>query len=261
MGYFSDRNQWALILGGSSGLGYASAVKMASEGMNLLIVHRDRKSSMEKIEQKFQDLRNHNILLETRNMDAINQDKMQELINELLLLNPNFKVKLLLHSIAKGNLKPISKDSGLTHSDFMLTVESMGISLFSWAKALLDQGLFDQDARIISFTSEGSTRSFPHYAAVSAAKSTLESISRSLALELAPYDIKSNCIQAGTTNTNALNMIPGNEQLKSYSIQRNPYKRLTNPEDVANVVFVMTMDETSWINGAIIPVNGGEHLQ
>lgn len=259
---FRGKNEWGIILGGSSGMGLASAKNLAKNGLNLIIVHRDRRSDMAEIEKQFDVIRKFDVELETFNVDAVNHIKMMAVLQALKDLSPNMKVKVLLHSIAKGNLKPITNEgNSLAKEDFLLTVESMGISLYQWAKAMLDNDLFANDARILSFTSEGSQKSWPNYAAVSAAKSTLESINRSLALELAPYNIKANCIQPGTTKTRAFSMIPGNEELEKHAITRNPYKRLTTPEDVAKVVYLMTLDEASWINGAIIPVNGGEHLQ
>ena len=55
----------------------------------------------------------------------------------------------------------------------------------------------------------------------------LEAISRNIALEFAPFGIKSNCIEAGVTDTASFRMIPGNEKLREYAIKRNPFKRLT----------------------------------
>jgi enoyl-[acyl-carrier protein] reductase I len=55
-------------------------------------------------------------------------------------------------------------------------------------------------------------------------------------------------------------MIPHSDAIKSYTLKRNPFKRLTRPEDVANAVYLLCKDEAAWINGAIIPVNGGEHI-
>ena len=55
-------------------------------------------------------------------------------------------------------------------------------------------------------------------------------------------------------------MIPGSEKIKENAKQRNPFKRLTMPEDVANVVSLLCSDEAAWINGCTIPVDGGEHL-
>ena len=55
--------------------------------------------------------------------------------------------------------------------------------------------------------------------------------------------------------------VSSEEKLKEYAIQRNPFKRLTTPEDVANVVYLLTKEESKWITGVTLPVNGGEHLR
>ena len=99
-----------------------------------------------------------------------------------------------------------------------------------------------------------------NYEAVSAAKVSLEAITRSISLEFAPYGIKANCIQAGVTETTSFRMIPGSDKIKEITIQRNPFNRLTRAEDVANVVYLLSKEEASWINGTVIPVDGGEHL-
>lgn len=118
--------------------------------------------------------------------------------------------------------------------------------------------LFAEDARVLGLTSEGNQKAWHNYAAVSAAKASLEAISRSIALEFAPFGIRSNILQPGVTDTPSLRMIPGQEALKSQAAFRNPFSRLTTPEDVANAVYLMCRDEAAWINGAIIPVDGGE---
>ena len=149
----------------------------------------------------------------------------------------------------------------LQHDDFQLTIDAMAISLYDWTKDLLAADVFASDARIISFTSEGSQKAWKNYAAVSAAKAALEAISRSIALEMAPFGIRANCIMAGVTDTASLRLIPGADTLLKHSQERNPFSRLTTPDDVANVVYLLCKDEAAWINGAVIPVNGGEHLQ
>ena len=126
--------------------------------------------------------------------------------------------------------------------------------------AIFEARFFSDDARVISFTSEGNTKAWKNYAAVSAAKVTLEAITRNIALEYAPFGIRANCIQAGVTDTASLRMIPGSDEIKKHSLLRNPFNRLTLPEDVANVVYLLSKDEAAWINGTIIPVDGGEHI-
>lgn len=261
---FQDKNYWAVILGGSSGLGLATAKKLAKHGCNICIIHRNRKSELLEIEQHFFEIKNEGVAFASYNIDALNVEKRNEVITQLKeKICPHGKIRILVHSIAKGNLKPmVSEDeiALLKNDDFGLTIQAMAISLYDWTKALFDTQLFAPDTRIIGFTSEGNSKAWPNYAAVSAAKSTLEAIIRNIALEFAPYGIKANCIQAGVTDTASLRMIPGSEQIKKHTLDRNPFNRLTRSEDIANAVYLLSKDEANWINGCIIPVDGGEHI-
>ncbi|AUD01515.1 SDR family oxidoreductase [Spirosoma pollinicola] len=261
---FAHRDYWAVILGGSSGLGLATARKLANHGLNLCIIHRTRKVDLPEVEQAFRQIETEGVLLKQFNVDATNPEKRASVLTALKeVLGQVGKVRTLVHSIAKGNLKPMIAENQrqLQHDDFQLTIDSMAISLYDWTNELLAAGLFASDARIISFTSEGSQKAWKNYAAVSAAKAALEAISRSIALEMAPFGIRANCIMAGVTDTASFRLIPGADALREHSQQRNPFSRLTTPEDVANVVYLLCRDEAAWINGAVIPVNGGEHLQ
>lgn len=259
---FQGKNYWALILGGSSGLGYASAKKLAKHGMNIIIIHRDRRSEIPDIEEAFDEIRDSGVQFESFNADAVKRESREELVQKVKdVLGGNGKIRTLLHSIAKGNLKPmIGEDSLLENIDFQLTIDAMALSLYDWTQAIFKNDLFTKDARVISFTSDGNKKAWKNYAAVSAAKVTLEAITRSMALEFAKYGIRANCIQAGITVTRSFQMIPGNETLRVHALKHNPFRRLTVPDDVANAVYLLSKDEASWITGTIIPVNGGEHL-
>jgi enoyl-[acyl-carrier protein] reductase I len=260
---FTDKNYWAIILGGSSGLGLAAAKKLSAHGMNLIILHRSRKSALEELEKNFNEITAKNVKLISYNMDALQPDNRSFIISEIKKkIGSDGGIRILLHSIAKGNLKPMISGNGssLKNDDFHLTINAMAVSLYEWTKDLFDNNLFTKDARVISFTSEGSMKAWKNYAAVSASKAALESITRSIALEFAPFGIRANCIQAGVTDTPSFRLIPGSSRLAEYSIARNPFNKLTLPEDVANVVYLLSLDEAAWINGAVIPVNGGEHI-
>ena len=260
---FQDKNYWALILGGSSGLGLATAKKLAKHGMNICVVHRNSRAQKEEIENHFDEIRKENIEFISFNVDALNAEKREKVLCEFQeKLGTNGTIKTLVHSIAKGNLKPMFSDDHqvLQTDDFQITINAMAISLYDWFKVIFDKKLFADDARIISFTSEGNTKPWRNYAAVSAAKVTLEAISRNIALEFAQFGIRANCIQAGVTNTASLNMIPDSETIKKYTLKRNPFGKLTTPEAVANVVYLLSKEEASWINGTILKVDGGESL-
>ncbi len=260
---FANKNYWAIILGGSGGLGLATAKKLALHGCNIIIIHRNRKSDEASIEKEFEQIKATGVELETFNEDAMLAEKRMMIITAIKeRLGINGKIRALVHSVAKGNLKPmITTDSpGLQNDDFHVTIDAMAISLHDWTKNLFEQQLFAADARVISFTSEGNSKALKNYAAVSAAKAALEAITRNIALEYAPYGIKANCIQAGVTDTDSFRMIPGHEEIKKHTLARNPFKRLTTPEDVANVVYLLCKDEAAWINGSIIIADGGEHI-
>ncbi|GAA4271514.1 SDR family oxidoreductase [Aquimarina gracilis] len=258
---FQNKNEWALILGGSTGLGMASAKKLAIHGMNIIIVHRNRKAELPQIENDFTEIKKTGVDFLSYNIDLTKQEKRKEVVHEIMKAISGGKIKALIHSVAKGNLKPmINAESVLKNDDFHLTIDAMAISLYDWVKSIYDSGVFARDSRVISFTSEGNTKAWKNYAAVSAAKVALEAITRSIALEFAPYGIKANCLQPGAVDTQSLRMIPGYEQIITHSLERNPFNRITIPEDVANVVYLLCKDEAAWINGCVLPVNGGEHL-
>lgn len=258
----SKSSKWALILGGSSGLGLATAKKLARHQFNLILIHRDRKYDLEEVKHSFQEITLSEISLHSFNMDATKTEKRQEIIKEVERILGGQTIDVMVHSIAKGNLKSmLSNENALGKEDFQLTLNAMAISLYDWTRALVDSKLFASDARIVSFTSEGSYKAWPGYAAVSAAKATLESITRSIALEFAPIGIKANCIQAGTTDTKSLRMIPNSEVLIKRARERNPNQRLTRAEDVADVVYLLTLEESKWITGTVIKVDGGESLR
>lgn len=261
---FENTGYWAVILGGSAGMGLAAARQLAEAGMNLCIVHRDGRVRMKELAPVFNSLREYGIKLIHFNIDASNSDKMETAIDELkAVMGQGDSVRLLLHAVARGNLKPLvapSGDSTLTSEDFQLTIDSMALNWYRWTVALHQYKLFAEDARLLALTSEGSERAWPGYGAVAAAKASLEALMRNMALEFAPFGMRCNVLQPGVTDTASLRMIPGSDEMMAGAVRRNPFRRLTKTEDVARVVLLMCQNESAWINGAIIPVDGGERI-
>lgn len=308
---FDRPGGWGLILGGSSGIGLATAKKLATMGLNLIIVHRDRKGAMAKIEQHFEEIRSHGVQLEALNLNALQAEGRQKVIGRIREVAGEKSIRVLLHSIALGNLKlvapetpdtsheeslsalaqeldvPVAKlkntiDSlyeqghgSLEHvatphgydsnnligeEDLQQTIFNMGTSLLSWVQDLHKEQLFAEDTRVFGLTSEGNEVAWKGYGAVSAAKCALESIIRTIATEFAPYGVRANIIQPGITDTPALRLIPGSEGMKASAARRNPFKRLTTPEDVAGLIGILSLDEGKWVNGSLIRVDGGEHI-
>lgn len=254
---------WAIILGGSSGFGYAAVEKLAKHGMNIAVIYREMATTDRSLKQDLQALAaEHGVSILPHNINALDATARDSFITEFAKSAAG-KVKLLLHSIARGNLKPLvgEGDTELSIEDIQLTTYAMATSMLDWTKAILAAHLFHGDARVIGLTSEGSSKYWDGYAAVAIAKSSLESLMRYMAVELTGYGIKTNLIQAGITATPSLKRIPESDKLIEHAIARNPMGRITEPADVANAIYLLCTDEAAWINGTIIHVDGGEHCR
>lgn len=259
---------WAIVLGGSSGFGFAAAEKLAHSGMNLAVLYRETAVTEKTLLEKFSKIAaENNVKILPFNINALSSEGRGKFIETVTSRNTLAKhtVKLLLHSIARGNLKPLAASSDSTNElsaeDIQFTSYAMSNSLLDWTRTILDAELFHPDARIIGLTSEGAHKYWEGYAAVSIAKASLESLAKYMAVEFAPFGLKTNLIQAGITETSSLKMIPGSEKLLEIATGRNPLGRMTQPQDVANVIYLLCSDEAFWINGSLIHVDGGEHCR
>ena len=99
---------WGVILGGSSGFGLATAHKLAQHGMNLCVVHRDRRAVAREVEPEFEKLRGAGVRVLTLNKNALDAKVRREILDELVgAMGERGRVRTLLHSVAFGNLKLI----------------------------------------------------------------------------------------------------------------------------------------------------------
>jgi len=109
-------SSWAVILGGSSGFGLATAHKLAEHGMSLCLVHRDRRAQLARVEPEFEKLRGHGAPVLTLNTDALDAEKRTQILDQLAAaMGPDGRVRVLLHSIAFGNLKLLVAEKERPH--------------------------------------------------------------------------------------------------------------------------------------------------
>ncbi len=251
----------ALIIGGSKGLGWACVEKLALEGFRVFVLHRDPRHEVDVLQEKVNALTSKGAQIYTYNKDALKKETQSFFMEELQFLLKDEKLNILVHSLAKGSLKSMTSENPLSSQDLSITIHAMGYNMYEWVSLLHQHQMFSTEASVVGFTSEGNAKVWDNYAAVSAAKATMESLMKSMAVSFAPFGIRTNLIQAGVCETDAFRQIPGHEQIALYAKDKNPFKRLTTPEDVANAVYLLSLDEAKWINGNILNVDGGESLR
>lgn len=123
-------------------------------------------------------------------------------------------------------------------------------------RELLPQLKAGSQSSIILFTTIAVQQGMPFHASVAMAKGALEGLTRSLAAEYAPK-IRVNAIAPSITNTPLAAKILNTEDKIKTSGERHPLKRIGEPNDIANAAAFLLSDESSWITGQVIHVDGG----
>jgi NAD(P)-dependent dehydrogenase (short-subunit alcohol dehydrogenase family) len=256
-----SEQQWALILGASSGFGEATALELAARGMNIFGVHLDRRETLPHAQEVLEKIRAYGREAVFFNKNAADEETRREVIAHIegVLQKTPGTVRVLLHSLAFGALKPlVGQEETASQRQIEMTSDVMGHSLVYWVRDIVAGQLMRAGGRIYAMTSEGGGKAIPQYGPVCAAKAILEAHIRQLALELASRQITANAIMAGVTDTPALRKIPGHEKLMEFAKIRNPHGRLTTTEDVAKCIGVLCDANTHWMTGNTIRVDGGE---
>src|SRR6187551_1194816 len=190
-----DRERWALILGGSSGMGEATAIAHVDE-----------------VKEGIESAGSEALYI---NMNAADDEKRAaaiEAIRERFDLSLGSGrhpyIRVVMRSLAFGSLVPFIADDpkeAVDRKKMEMTQDVMANSLVYWVQDLYRRGFLGKGSKVFAMTSEGSSRVVPSYGVVSSAKAALESHVRQLAMELARRDsgITVNAIRAGVTDTPA----------------------------------------------------------
>ncbi len=238
---------WAVVTGGSRGIGRAIAIRLAERGFPVAILYRQRKEAAEEV---LQELRGKTALAAAVQADVADPEQVAHAFQKL-------REKLNAFSVLVNN------------AGFSTHFAPEELPVEEWHRALrvhLDGAFYcvrevlpsmrqRRWGRIINILSlrvhSGSAQGL-HYAS---SKAGLIGFTRSLALALGPFQITVNAVSPGYTRTE---MTEATLREKEHEIVRQiPLRRIATPEEVAAVVAFLASEEASYITGAIIPVNGG----
>jgi NAD(P)-dependent dehydrogenase (short-subunit alcohol dehydrogenase family) len=234
--------------------------------MHVFGVHLDRRATLLRAQQVMVDIETLGrkaVFFNTNAADAARRARVLDGIAETLATDPAGSVHFVLHSLAFGSLRSFIADSpndAVDEPQMEMTLRVMAHSLVYWVQDLVRRGLLVRGSRVYALSSIGAARVLPVYGAVSAAKATLESHARQLAVELAPHGIAVNCLRPGVADTPAVRAFEDHEAHIAAALERTPTGRLTTPEEVAKVLVALADPEITRISGAIIPVDGGESI-
>jgi len=118
------------------------------------------------------------------------------------------------------------------------------------------QSLMNEGSSVVLISSVAATTGMPFHASVAAVKAALEGLGRSLAAEWAPK-IRVNVVAPSLTITPMAERLINTPEKIEAGAQRHPMKRLGNPEDFASCISFLLSDQSSWITGQVLPVDGG----
>jgi len=237
----------ALVTGGGRGIGRAIALKLASQGADIVINFFRRRDTAEQTAKEVQALGVKAEIIRANVGDPAKIDEMFGVIGDKF-----GHLDILISNAASGVGRPIM-EVDVKAWEWTMDINTRACLLCSQRAARLMEG---RGGKIVSLSSLGSFLVWPTYAVVGVSKAALEALTRYLAIELAPLGICVNAVAASFVETEALKFY-FDEQLGKDKLPITPAGRMVTTEDVANVVAFLCSEEAFMIRGQTIIVDGG----
>lgn len=243
-------NKVALVTGGSKGIGKEIAIKLAKEGIDLVInYNRDIK----KAEEVRDICIKYNVKVLLIKADV---SKIDEVDNMFQKIKEEFKFLDIL-----VNNAGITRDSlvlTMKEEDFKDVLDVNLLSVFYTSKKALRLMRKKTGASIINISSIVGLKGNIGQANYAASKAGIIGFSKSLAREMASRDIRVNVVAPGFIDTDMTSGL--SEDIKETLISNIPLKRLGQAEDIANLVYFLASENSSYITGQVISCDGGMNI-
>lgn len=242
------KNKVALITGASRGIGRAIAVKLASDGYDIIINYNKSQELAEELMHEL--IKKYNINAVCFKANIANENEVINLFN--FAINKFKKIDVLINNA--GICIDLEVENR-TVGHFIETFKTNVFSVFQLSRLVGREMQKNKYGKIINISSNNSINCFyPTSIDYDASKSALNILTKDLAIEFSPY-INVNAIAPGWINTDMnKELTPDIMELEKEKILK---KRIGTPEDVANLVSFLVKDEADYINGEIIVIDGG----
>ena len=230
---FSGKN--ILIIGGTSGVGKALVGFLLGTEANLIVASRKEPDAdvMSKVEH-------------------IQLDDVNDLSDELS--NLPSELHGLVYCPGTITLKPFQ---GLKEKDFLQDFNLNVLGAVKVLQACLKNLRAAKGASIVLFSTVAAQLGLNYHTSIAAAKGALEGLGKSLAAEFASKNIRVNLVAPSLTDTPLAKNLLSSDDKKEASDQRHPIGRYGQPEDIAKAAMYLLADDSSWMTGQVLHIDGG----
>ena len=260
---------WSVVLGASSGMGRACALRLAEAGSNIIGVHLDTGQRQQAVDELVEELRKHGVQAQFVNDNAASPAGRERVLPEIAARvgggsgwsctrSPSARWRRSCRAASRRRTPPRGEEE-ISQRQLDMTLSVMAHSLVYWTQDLLRAGLLDDRSRVFALTSSAPLGGPLVRGGLGG--EVRAGVARPAARGRAgPARVAVNAIRAGITLTPSFLRIPESADLSERARQANPHRRLTTPEDVAEAIVLLAGARTSWITGNVIGVDGGEIL-
>jgi len=233
----------AIITGGGTGIGRATAEAFVSEGADVLVVGR-REAPLKELASV------HDESVKYFQADVSKTGSSEAIVE--YTLKTFGRLDVLVNNAATAVIKPLSL---LTDEeiDEMLAINVR--SLLAMSRDAVPE-LEKRRGSIINISSVAAQSAVPGMAAYAATKSAVDRLTKILATELGPLGIRVNVVSPGLTQTDMLSAMP-DEALRKLVDEATALRRLGEPEDIVPSIVWLASDHAGWITGQVVQASGG----
>jgi 3-oxoacyl-[acyl-carrier protein] reductase len=242
----------ALVTGASRGIGAAAAKRLAQSGAVVVVNYHQNHEAAQKVLEKVEADGGQGMIFQADVTQRNQVDAMVAAVQErfgaveVLVNNAYFPFKVgQLHELSWGS--------------FHQAVEHELAAFHNCVQACLPGMMAKKAGKIIVISTRLAQQPLPRMGAYAAAKSALESMANTMAIELGPLGISVNVVTPAFTLTDASMIMP--EAYRERVRETRPLKKHLYPEDIAGAVAFLAGDESSMLTGSHILITGGSHLQ
>ncbi|OCA82526.1 MULTISPECIES: SDR family NAD(P)-dependent oxidoreductase [unclassified Bacillus (in: firmicutes)] len=246
--------QVAVITGGGSGIGKATALRLAKEGANVILVGR----TLEKLESVVDEINNqsHHIQATCFAADVTKEEEVTALLD---FIEDHFMDLHVVINNAGGSVQSKIMDTAVEAWDIVQEVNLKSVFLVSkiLGKFMMEHANRGGNRAFVNIASLSGHKAAAHIPHYSSAKAAVLNFTKALAFEMAPYGIRANSVSPGFVETPLTEWSLTNERFVK-SIERNTaLKRVGTSEEIANVIAFLASSEASYMTGTDVLVDGG----